>query len=695
MNKKTVQFITHSKKSMRRAVHLPAAVPALILVGLFVVGGVGMVQQVHAAQSMSDYCSKYSSNDDNNACKDGVKGLDCGAYQIIFAQDPTTANKTTGICNQAAKDRAAGIVSNSLLTPTPTPTATPSTAPSTNPNPTPTVSATATPSATPTATPTATPSATPAPTDTSSGASPVNFQNFLEQAKSLSQYIDILHNNGPDANVDTTKGVSNSPSSYVNGAGKQQPIKILQQGTGNSPIILFFNGGGWHNNDLDGERIQSAEDNGENPWNRGYAMLDVTYRLGSSGIYYMYEDVMRAIQHVHDNAALYGADPNKMVIWGDSAGGSLVMRAAASGKTGAKAAVGWSAPTNAFTVLFRSFGSLAIGIDHSTCAPTDLAGLANFADLLGGGSGDVAQYGQGLSSNDFSAIGYSGDAVNVAGFNPLALLTEGFVAGKNLLGAAKNFESITNQIGSKDFSGLAGSTLNLASKKFVECIDNFNVMSPALFASPDTPPSFLAEFENDGLIGPDQAYGMRDKLRQLGIKSEAWVLPGSDDCMQKAIAPLGLGCHLGYYSPFIRPTLDFLDSVINTGDLPAGGGTSATGGGSTNSNGSGSDSGGGSSGNSSNSGSGGGSNNSGSGGSSSNQDSATTVAQQKADCESAGKTWVTITKNIGYCPRPTLQEKSNGYYTASYVKSGDSGHYNCPKGGTFTQDPQKGNICKL
>ena len=527
------------------------------LVAIFTLSVIGVTQQVGATQSMSEYCSQYT-EDDNNACMDGVKGTPCKVYLDVFAFDQAKATRTNLICKQAASDRSAGIVSTSTTpTSSQSPTPTNITSPPSNPSP-------STQPTTPTPTPTPDPSQ-------DVEALKAQVQSLADQAKGiqdqLSQYLDELHQSGEDADVNVDEYVSNNYDSYTNGAGKQQELKIMQRGNGSSPVILFINGGGWHMNDNTSYRVMNAEQDkdvpGENPWNRGYAMIEITYRLGSSGVNYMYEDVMRGIYHVISNASMYGIDPNKVVIWGDSAGGSLSMRAAASGKSGAKAAVGWSAITNAYTALFRSIAALAIGIDHSTCAPTDIAGLANFADLAAGGNGDVAEYGGGLSNNDFSSLGISGSGgITGSGFNPLALLSEGLVAGKNLLSAAKNFETVTNQIQNKDFSSLFSSTVNLASKKFVECIDNFNALSPALFTSPDTPPSFLAEFENDMTVGPDQATGMRDKLQQLGIQSEALILPGTEDCVREAADTFGTGCHLGYYSPFVKQTLDFLDSVI-------------------------------------------------------------------------------------------------------------------------------------
>lgn len=511
-------------------------VAAAIIISVF---GFWQTQTALAAQLASDYCNQYTTNDQKNACKDGLKGTDCQNYA-----DAGFDTTVVDVCKKAVADLAAGNVKPGDVKVTDTSSPTPSTSGS--------------------------PSASPR-----LDATNVDMQNYLNQAKSLSDYVDLLHGAGTDSGVDTTKIDDSRKDSYVNGAGKQQGIKELKAGSGNSPAILFFNGGGWHANDCMGERVAAGGGNGcvsaggdaLKPGDLGYAMYDVSYRLGSSSVYYAFEDVMRGIKHMHDNAKKYGIDPNKIVIWGDSAGGSLVMRAAASGKSGAKAAVGWSAPTNGYTGLFHSFQSFAIGMDHSTCVPTDLAGFANFANLLNGGSGDVAQYGQGLSSNDFSSLGINSfeTSFDSGGINPLALLTEGMIAGKNALSAGSDVEAISNQINSKNTSGLTASTFNLATKKFTECLNNFNALSPALFASPDTPPSFLADFETDGVISPDQTTGMRDKLRQMGIKSDALMLPNDDVCgnEDQAASPAGSGgCHLGYYHKFVCPTMAFVNSII-------------------------------------------------------------------------------------------------------------------------------------
>lgn len=712
MNKNTNQSTRrHLKKISQFNFRLPVAVRIIALVGVLVVGGISVTQRVDAAQSMNEYCKKYTTNLEINVCKSTIRDhIPCDSYLDTFSDAPSDAEKATSVCKSTAADFQSGSVtlngsgSGSTATPTPTPGSTSGSGSG---------SGTGSGSGS-----TATPTPTPTPKSDQSGSSgsgsltdiSTELQNLLNQANGLPQYLDILHNAGPDSGIDLSKQVDTNEGTYLNGAGKQQTLNVIQKGSGSSPVILFINGGGWHQNDWTGERVAAAEDGGENPWGRGYAMIDVTYRLGSSGVYYMYEDVMRGIAHVINNAPLYGIDPSRVVIWGDSAGGSLAIRAAASGKTGAKASVGWSAITNAYTAFFLSLPAFAIGVDHSTCAPTDIAGLANFTNLMAGGDGNVAEYGQGLSSNGFDALGITG----IEGFNPLALLSQGMVAGKDLLSAAGDFETITNQIKSKNFTPLVTSTLNLASKKFNECIDNFNALSPALYTSPDAPPAFMVEFQNDTTVGPDQAWGYVDKLRQLGIQADSLVPPGDDVCRGKAPDTLGVGCHLGYYAPFVRPTLDFLDTIIHPEQAGSPGtmnsnSNSNAGNNDSNSNGSGkNDSSNGSSGSSSSNSSGsGGQSSGGSQGGSNNSSSPAVTLQEIAQrrCTVTGGTYI---KNSDQKPGGTcvcqaswyqsacaFTDDGGIYYNASYKKTGTTGKYTCPNGGTYVQNPSlgSGNIC--
>lgn len=533
-----------------RKLQTPVIIRIAVAVAFVLVAGAGATQLVQAqvnqtAMTPTVYCGQYPPDSGEllmrSACYDGLKiadGQDEGASCSDYAQLADQA--TVAICQKAFEERKATIEgrSNIVLSGTRT---------DNTPSPSPTPS-------------------TPTP---SKGPS----MDALDETKSLTEYIDILHKAGEFANVDMNEQ-SEEYGWYINGAGKKQRVNVDPSGKQNSPAIIIINGGGWQANDQNDDFIRENKPDkngrtqtGPTAKQRGYTVIELTYRLGSSGIYYMFEDVMRGIKHVRDYADEYDIDPNKIALWGDSAGGSLAVRAGASGKSGAKVVAGWSAPSNAYTAIFRSYKSLLIGMDHSTCIPTDLAGAANITDLMNGGSGNVAEYGQGLSSNGFNDLmGQGGGSAD-----PLSILTQILSAGQYASQTGQNIEAISKQLEtayndgkpnaqSITSSGLPSSLINLSSKKLIECIDNFNVMSPALFASPESTPMYLAGFTTDDAVGPDQVTGMRDKLHSLGIKAEAQTMPGTD----MGFAPLGPnpGNHLDYDARFVCPTLNFIDSII-------------------------------------------------------------------------------------------------------------------------------------
>jgi hypothetical protein len=707
--------------SGHKAIRMPIVVRVLIAIGVSYIGIAGTTQYVQAAQTANAYCStsqKYT-GDELTACNDGIRGADCNDYGTIF-KDQTNVDDIIAACTSGQAEQTSGGISttaspspssflSSLLaaaggnsnSTTNSTTATNSTAyknavlsacgPYSNDsaqaiscmyggglsnsgdNNQPHSVSDCLSNSLITNSSNATDNQNACIAGASAGKAYINDQNNgslgsgnsnsildqLDKQNDLSSYVDSLHSTGQDSKVNLSDKADNNPGSYINGAGKKQPINVMpckQNGTtgatdgatqtvksatnvngfpevtsktvpigstgGGStcPAIIWFNGGGWHSDDgtaqllASGSEKKNGGDNtsqGKPPGGganeRGYTVIEVTYRLGSSGVYYMFEDVMRGVQHVINNAGLYHIDPSKIAIGGDSAGGSLSMRAVASGKSGAKVGIGWSAPTNAFTGLFKSYKSFLIGMDHSTCVPTDLAGLDNTTNLLNGGSGDVAQYGQGLSSNDFSALGLSqgGGAPlpdgTTGNFDALGTITQVLTAAQYAQDTGQNVESISKQLeaaqsssgsgtdtgtgssstdgsGSSIISGLSGTSLsggsgglggsglsngvfNLSAKKLTECMDNFVALSPALFASPETPPSILVGFETDDLIDPQQAHDMADKIEGLGGKAEAYIIKGDDNANSPAFG--ASDNHLGYDPRAVCHTLNFVDSIIN------------------------------------------------------------------------------------------------------------------------------------
>ena len=172
-----------SPTASRKWLRVPVIARLSVVVVLALVGIVSMSQQVQAAQTPTKYCDQYARGTDEianamrNACSDGLKiangtnqGMTCQDYETIYA-DQTIAD----ICTKASEDRTA--TKNG-------------TADIVGPG---TVEATKSPS------PSATPSATPN-RDTYKKA---DIQNALDETKSLEDYIDVLHQSGPDAKVKT------------------------------------------------------------------------------------------------------------------------------------------------------------------------------------------------------------------------------------------------------------------------------------------------------------------------------------------------------------------------------------------------------------------------------------------------------------------------------------------------------------
>lgn len=166
-----------------------------------------------------------------------------------------------------------------------------------------------------------------------------------------------------------------SNSSYTDGGGGTQMVDFFHPDDRRRPLIIFVPGGGWRN---DGGTFQ--RDFQERAGEQGFASIRANYRKMPNGLYATYNDIENLLTSVRQNADKYNIDPNRIVMWGDSAGGSLTARTAASGRSGLATAVTWSGPTNALRGLFQvSPESFLIGIDHSTCINTEWT--KNLTDL--------------------------------------------------------------------------------------------------------------------------------------------------------------------------------------------------------------------------------------------------------------------------------------------------------------------------
>jgi len=86
------------------------------------------------------------------------------------------------------------------------------------------------------------------------------------------------------------------------------------------PVIVWIHGGGWRNgNKSSGARLNSFVATGN------YVGVSIGYRLSREAVWpAQIHDCKAAIRWIRANAAKYGIDPDRIGLWGSSAGGHLV-----------------------------------------------------------------------------------------------------------------------------------------------------------------------------------------------------------------------------------------------------------------------------------------------------------------------------------------------------------------------------------
>jgi acetyl esterase/lipase len=104
------------------------------------------------------------------------------------------------------------------------------------------------------------------------------------------------------------------------------------KGAKNLPCIIIIHGGGWSSNNEDIMRGLARElvKGGR------YVVFSIDYRwinkldgeLQPTYMHKLIEDVFGAIAHIQEHASKYGADPTRLAVTGDSAGGHLAEAAA-------------------------------------------------------------------------------------------------------------------------------------------------------------------------------------------------------------------------------------------------------------------------------------------------------------------------------------------------------------------------------
>jgi acetyl esterase/lipase len=136
-------------------------------------------------------------------------------------------------------------------------------------------------------------------------------------------------------------------------------FSLPETGTGPFPLIVYVHGGGWNSGDKDplpSVFLRSG----------GYAIASINYRLTTEAAFpAQIEDCKRAVEFLRNNAKKLDIDPNRIGIWGSSAGGHL---AALLGTTGDAKSPGWA------TASPGTSNRVAAVCDW--CGPTDFLSLS-------------------------------------------------------------------------------------------------------------------------------------------------------------------------------------------------------------------------------------------------------------------------------------------------------------------------------
>ena len=103
----------------------------------------------------------------------------------------------------------------------------------------------------------------------------------------------------------------------VGGKSLKMDIYSPENLTGPAPAVVYFHGGGWRRGD-------KRQQTGVPLAPRGYVVASINYRLSQEAIFpAQIEDCKAAVRFLRAKAKEYSIDPDRIGVWGDSAGGHL------------------------------------------------------------------------------------------------------------------------------------------------------------------------------------------------------------------------------------------------------------------------------------------------------------------------------------------------------------------------------------
>lgn len=165
--------------------------------------------------------------------------------------------------------------------------------------------------------------------------------------RSFKKYSDIVYKNNPDSD-------SQKLDLYI----PESRRKPGARKTGPRPLVIWIHGGGWKGGDKKRGPFPPLA-------NAGIAVASINYRLSNEAHFpAQIQDCEAALDWLQANAVKYGLDPERIGVWGESAGGHLSMLLAATSNSSSfadkefrkgpeiKAVCDWFGPMDLETILF-------------------------------------------------------------------------------------------------------------------------------------------------------------------------------------------------------------------------------------------------------------------------------------------------------------------------------------------------------
>lgn len=317
------------------------------------------------------------------------------------------------------------------------------------------------------------------------------------------------------------------------------------------PLVIYVHGGGWQSGHT---RHSGAFEN----WPgvlasiaaRGYVVVSLEYRLsGEAPFPAAIQDVKSAIRWLRTNAAEFGIDKQRAVIWGGSAGGQLAALA------GTSCGVAALEPPGSAAEQRPEPGAAPAGANNAKAAASTppAAAVAGSAKPPAGSTPLAAP--AGASSAMASAPAASTSAQPAVSSAAESDCVQGVIAWYGIF----DFSTLSSQSG-----GNTGGT-NAGPARYLGCA--LTKCSPQALAAAGAmtyidakdPPTLLIHGVNDHTVPIQQSRAYLAALRAKGVRAELIEIPGVDHSFVGATADATRAASL----QALNASLAFIDATLN------------------------------------------------------------------------------------------------------------------------------------